>query len=386
MLRRSLLSTAAFAVLLLPVTAPRAGDDAVRTAIAEGVGFPSGGDAGKARDQALDNALRKAVEQVAGTMIESQTATDNYEVLSDRIYSQSRGYVKSYKILSEKTDPENGALRVKVEAQVSEGQLNGDLAGLHLLQQRMKMPRVTVLISEHTWDHAWWWGREGISEPEALLIKLLKEKGFTVVDAKALKEGSKYLDALSGGNDTVLSGAAKSVGAEVLIYGQAELQDEGSIHNSTLRSYAGHITLRAVKADTGESLASSTGAAKTAEISGTGALSKIYKPMVSSAGNELISEIAEKWRGEVSGGRMVLLTVSGLTKAQADTLQGQLTKMVRGAQAVTLRGFAGGAASYDLNLRGDAEDLGHELAKVKVNGRALEITAQSQNTVTAILK
>jgi len=45
---------------------------------------------------------------VVGTVIESETAVDNYEVLSDSIYSQAKGFVTSYKILSEKADPDAG--------------------------------------------------------------------------------------------------------------------------------------------------------------------------------------------------------------------------------------------------------------------------------------
>src|SRR5689334_7847830 len=83
--------------LVLAVPAVRAQDAGEQTVTAEGMGVPSGGDKAKARDQAIDNALRRAVEQTVGTLIESSTATDNYEVLDDRIYTQARGFVKSYK-------------------------------------------------------------------------------------------------------------------------------------------------------------------------------------------------------------------------------------------------------------------------------------------------
>ncbi len=38
-----------------------------------------------ARDHAIKDDLRKAVEQAVGTFISSETVVENYEVLSDRI-------------------------------------------------------------------------------------------------------------------------------------------------------------------------------------------------------------------------------------------------------------------------------------------------------------
>lgn len=365
--------------------AARAQDAAEQTVVAEGMGAAAN-DPAAARERALDNALRRAVEQAVGTMIESQTATDNYELLDDRIYSQARGFVKSYKILSEKTDADSGAVRIKVEAVVSTGKVTGELGALKLLQRRMKMPRVVVAVSEKTWDHAaWWWGREGVSEAETAVIRVLREKGFTVLDSRALKQAAGMLAEASGadGEPDSLIAAGRKAGAEVIIFGQAELQDEGAIRGSALHSYAGHLTLRAVKADTGESLGTATGARKTANISGTGAMPEIYRGMATAATGSLVDEIAQKWSDELTGSRMVMLTVSGLDAATAEKLRGALAKNARGAAGVTLRAFSGSTAEYQVDFRGDAEDLARELPKAAVPGCALSITKQTQNTLAA---
>jgi hypothetical protein len=218
-----------------------------------------------------------------------------------------------------------------------------------------------------------------------MLIKLLREKGFTLVDAKALKGGSQLLDQLTGGNDSAFAGAGKKIGAEVVIYGQAEVDDEGTIAGSRLRSFAGMLNLRAVKADTGESLGSSDQRAKEAENSLAGALPKIYRNLVSNAGNDLVSQITEQWQKEVSGGRMIMLTVSGANRSQAEALQKEISKKVRGAQSITLRDLAGSTATFELSQQGDAEDLSRELGKVHVSGYYLKISGQTANTLTARL-
>ncbi len=52
---------------------PLAPGQQVQTITAEGVGVVIGGDRAIARDQAINDALRKAVEQAVGTLVSSET-------------------------------------------------------------------------------------------------------------------------------------------------------------------------------------------------------------------------------------------------------------------------------------------------------------------------
>lgn len=49
-----------------------------QTVIAEGVGAVFGNDRAIARDQAIQDALRKAVEQAVGTLVSSETMVQNF--------------------------------------------------------------------------------------------------------------------------------------------------------------------------------------------------------------------------------------------------------------------------------------------------------------------
>jgi len=72
-----------------------------------GMGAITYNDLAAARDRALQDALRKAVEQTLGTMIDSQTRVENYMVVEDRILNWTRGYVKTFQILSERKAAED---------------------------------------------------------------------------------------------------------------------------------------------------------------------------------------------------------------------------------------------------------------------------------------
>ena len=96
---------------------------------------------------ALHDAMRQAIEQKVGVYVDSHTYTENYQVIHDRIYAQSEGYIQSYRVLNKNYF--NGIWTVEIQAEVSEEKLRTDL--LTKLQKKaligsnMMDPRVGVL-------------------------------------------------------------------------------------------------------------------------------------------------------------------------------------------------------------------------------------------------
>jgi hypothetical protein len=56
---------------------------------------------GATREDAVNDALRTAVEKAAGVFVYSLSETKNFSLVNDKIVSASRGYVKDYRIVSE---------------------------------------------------------------------------------------------------------------------------------------------------------------------------------------------------------------------------------------------------------------------------------------------
>ena len=115
-LNRYLLITLLMALGLSPQ--PLFGSAGIINATADGVGVIIDNNTALARDQAIQDALRIVVEQAAGVMVASETLVQNYEVLSDQIYSKSQGYIKNYQVTDEKT--EQNLYKVTVQAAVAE--------------------------------------------------------------------------------------------------------------------------------------------------------------------------------------------------------------------------------------------------------------------------
>jgi len=76
---------------------------------------------GESPDQALENALRNAVEEAVGALVSSETIIENDEIVKDEVLSYSKGFIKTYKKLSEEKD--DGDYKVSVVAIITQKQL-----------------------------------------------------------------------------------------------------------------------------------------------------------------------------------------------------------------------------------------------------------------------
>lgn len=102
---------------------------------------------GEDRESATRDAARLAVEQVAGTFIDSRTLMENLVIQLDEVYKKSRGFVKSIKILDEGFSGE--IYRVQALVDVDD---NPDSALIDELTMIMQLndPRIAVAAFDST--------------------------------------------------------------------------------------------------------------------------------------------------------------------------------------------------------------------------------------------
>ena len=122
-------------------------DPNAKEVVARGFGAILAGDEVKAREDAINSALRNAVEQVVGTMVESQVLVENYQTVEDKIYTRTTGYVQKYDIISTSKQFDN-ALEVTIKAVVKVSDLKSDLEAIGVLLSRKGKPRTMVMIEE----------------------------------------------------------------------------------------------------------------------------------------------------------------------------------------------------------------------------------------------
>lgn len=113
--------------------------------IATGSAAIYNGNVGSAKNQALQNAQRQAVEQGVGALIDSQTLSNNFQIIKDEILSSSRGFVTSYQILEEGSTADNAFYEVKIRAKVSDKGIRDQLTALRILHKKMGNKRLMVV-------------------------------------------------------------------------------------------------------------------------------------------------------------------------------------------------------------------------------------------------
>jgi len=372
---------------LLFGTANPASAQESKTVAAEGVAAIQGNARDIARDAAIEDAQKRAVEQAIGILIDSQTQVENYQLISDKILSQTKGYIKRYNITSETAD--SGLLRVRINAEVALGQLTDDLTGIGILLGRMHKPRTMVMIAEQNVGHgmyAWWLGARGeeadISVVENAFMDKFTEKGFEFIDhqvaAKEIKVTGAYrVQDLSNAQAKTLASQAD---AEVVIIGKAIAKLYGEVGGG-MKSVQADLSARAVRTDTGQVIATATVHAAGVHISEITAGAEALKKAANQASEEMIGKILAVYAKETGGTRPVSITILGLNKTQFVKFKDVLRNQVRGITDLHERSFANTTAKISVDSKSSAQVLSDELAQKDFGTFTVEVVSSTANSL-----
>jgi hypothetical protein len=358
------------------------GQEQVEAVESEGVATILQGNTDIARDKAIVDAQRKAVEQAVGVLMSSESIVENYELLSDRILTQSAGYIKTYQLLDEKK--EGDEYRVRIKAEIGLGELENDIAAIqHLIQQKGN-PRMMFLIDETI---------EGVrtagissgdmSQAETVLLQTFLDAGFEVIDSATVAQNINRDQALKAieGDAATAAALGHQYGADVIITAKAAASSGDKILDTDMKSHQAAINAKVVRADTGAVIGSGTEQAKHAHIDDlAGGLAAIEKASVQLA-ETLIPKILEKWRQDVQVATTIQLMVSDISFMQLKQFKEILKTEIRGVQEVYQRSFQARVAKLDVEIQSSTEALADELASKQFQGITLEITGMSENRI-----
>lgn len=336
-----------------------------KTVVAEGVGAIDNGDTAKARKDAIRDAQRAAVEQAVGVLVSSETFTQNFQVIKDKILTKAEGYVSKYDVIEEKQ--QGDLYRIKISATVKNAELKNDLDALFAAKH---FPRVMVVIPE---THI---GAK-VPDPagETEIIKKLLEKGFKVIDQNQIKviRDSESVHAAVNGDNSAAILLGKKFGAEVIIIGEAfsESNPEGSMGG--LKSCRARVEARAINVDTAEILATDGKQAGGVDATDFAAGKTALKNAGALLGDYLIDQILSRWTKDVTKGTAITIVVripgEGKYKKYKD-FKGTLEKLA-GFQGMDERDFDADAGQGELEIRiqgMSGQEVAEELDGSKTGG------------------
>ncbi|HEX2948147.1 MAG TPA: hypothetical protein VHV83_01020, partial [Armatimonadota bacterium] len=247
---------------------------------AEGVGASA--DRAKARDEAVLDAQRKAVEQGLGLYIKSETLVSNLELVSDTIDKQSSGFVHKYSVISENYNDQTQLYRVKIQAIVSLQRIETVADSLYDQLKMVGTPRIILLLN----------GTKTLSDPDGIsnaLTDALVEKGFKVLDDDQLTSVRQKdaLRLLRAGDDTAKTVMLLQDKADIIIVGKVSAGTPERLMDDPA-TYSQRVTLDAkiIRVDTAEILGSKRGVGAGADFSTKGALESAEDK----AGNDFIEK------------------------------------------------------------------------------------------------
>ena len=361
----------------------------------EGYASIEGGKKSVARDGALNDAFKRAIEQVVGVMVEAKTAIRDAVLLQDKIYSKSSGFIKSYKINTETF--ESDACRVSIKATVSRARLEKGLDEVGLLSKKMGKPRVAVIMTEQNIGNDTPSGSLGDGAIDAgiaytILIKFFEKKGYTLVDRETLVALAKREGALSATGAISSTDAAIQVaaggGAEVVIIGQAVAKAGGSaLSDSKMRTSLATVSARVVDADTGELITSySVTSRPVVNINPTAGGAAAIETASREMAEKLNKQIIAKWKQKVSGTRLVKLTIKNIEFSDTNKVKEFIRERLMHVEETNDRGYRDGTLSLDVESSGTAKELAEEISNTHMDGFGFKVVSYTVNTLNVHLQ
>ncbi len=382
------------ALAILALAPAARGDEAVKTTEATGQAAVVD-DVLAARKAALDDAMRTCVQQVATTLVSASTETDQGQLLSDKVFSHSQGYIKKYAVLEDRQDGNTWVTKLRCD--VSEAKLDEDFLAFGIAYRRAGMPRVMTLIAEQSITASqasgWWQGGGNSSDlrvMENAFMDRMEKSGFTFIDPEVLS-GKLTLEAI-GADPNVQKAReiGRLAGAEVVVVGRAIAKPLGemAIDNGTFYSAVANVSARAVRTDTGEVIAaaeftSAAGKGFEQTTAGRNALSEGGRQLA----RDLFTKIGKVWAREQSGVKRISMVVKGVDDyARLAAFKNVLVNAVKGVKDVQQRSMEDGRAELDVTLAGTSEGFATDLATRKFQGYACKIRKVTPNAVEVELK
>ncbi|MDH3975502.1 MAG: DUF2066 domain-containing protein [Deltaproteobacteria bacterium] len=377
-------------ILFLTSSVALGGERLIRTTV-DGVGTIVKGNVAAARKKAINNALKKAIEETVQTIVSSAKIAQNEKVLKENIYSKSRGYTSNYKVISENSV--GNMYQITVEAQVSTTLLEENLIELGLIASKRNVPRVLLVISHEESDGSryFWWGNEDgpqreAGEVEKIMARKITESGYVPADKSkfSLSNDTLSIDESEKPSEETFAALANRYNSDMILYGRAytiKAKDENGADSTTVHAV---VSLSLIDGKDGRVVASS----ENEEITDGDSMEEAFKKTTEILAHQVIKHITAFWQNNSTTVKTVEMNISGIMSyVNFMSFQDALKNKVKGIQEVKQKGFgAGGKAKLGLILKGNVQGLADELTMISYEGFSIDITEMNHNKISIKMK
>ncbi len=315
---------------------------------------------GATERDALHAAMREAIEQSVGVLVDSKTYVENYRVIHDRIYTHSEGYIAGYDVL--RSEYRNGYYEVTIRADVREQLLNTDLMS-HLqkkavIRANMQDPRIGVIIVDGN-------GEEYPSVENSIITGLHKNGFSRIVDLTQIEASVKHriANAIFDG-DYGLEAIGSHFNVDYLVTGYLDLNTNGIplIEDypfvGSLNNVVVNLSVRMLNANTGEIVYAGSADGQAFNLGAKAmqeALKKATTPIVKELSQSAIKKAANPEQ------HVTILVTNNRLGSMSDAYA--RISSIPGVSGVYTRTKQAGVMQIDVDYHGTAYDLAQALER-----------------------
>lgn len=288
-----------------------------------------------AREKALAEAKRLAIEKAFGTKITSTTVVKNFEVLQDQIMSRSSGYLSKVDIVKE--GPTNlGTYEVTIKAEVEIGSVVNDMDRFKKILSWQKNPRVSVKL----------------------------EPGLHSSFIPSANKAASYLTSeLIGNGFSVFGSNGNKIQMGLNIGISLEVSTTSTVYKGvSLPVNEISLTLNIYRAGDNEVIATSNAVKSVGGVNKLKALDKGLKYCLEVVWRDTKDQLIDLWEKELYNDRDIYLTLKAVSNhAEATHISNIFKADVKGVIGSKLISFNDGNAQYIVKYKGWPEYFVNEI-------------------------
>ena len=330
---------------------------------------------GMTPSDAENDALRMAVENTLGVLVDSETLVQNSMVIRDQIYTQSRGFVTNYTVINR--EQASGSWRVTINATVDDqpnSKLMNELTRLGIINVQLRNPKIAVYVPESHIQYR-------VPDPagETAIVKALINAGFS----NDMEVGSR-LNVPHTLNLTApqISQAAQQFGADIMIVGQAFSEGVGDPgqwlpgnQRTNMQACRARVEAKMFIVRTGQIIAADGKYGSAYDNSQAVA----SKKALAAAGQQMGEYFVERITGMYTSQQNVEVVVYAADFSKVNIVQSALGQVNR-VKGVNLSSYEGGRAVFSVQYGGSPQTLFNELQALTTADLSLQ--SITYNTLT----
>ena len=329
--------------------------------------------------EAENDALRAAVEDAMGILVDAQTIVENYTLISDQIYTQSRGFVNEYSVISREQIA--GGWRVTINATVDDqpdSKLMSELTRLGIINVQLRNPKIAVYVPEQHLNYS-----VGGAGGETAIVKTLLNAGFSNV--VEVGTGLNYQSPMAM-NVAQMKAAAEKFGADIMIVGESFSEGVGDMGNylpgnqrTNMEACRARVEAKMFIVKTGQVIAADGKYGSAYDNSQAIAAKKALTSVGEQMGNYFVEQIT----GMYTSRQGVEVIVYGADFSKINAVQSALGRVGR-VKNFNLSSYENGRAVFNVGYGGSPQTLFNELCAVTTADLTLQ--ALTYNTLTIYVR